>query len=126
MDKKSLYLKKFRGNSSSSFTGRPEGESARSELKLNEYDEDTQQYEIIIPKGTTAFNPSFYLGLLFKSIKKLGIEKFEIKYDIVFEETHDRSTIEQLDIDLYEGKRHALNEIQKKGGGLMMFLKELM
>lgn len=123
MDKKSLHLKKFRGNSSTSFTGRPEGESARDELKLNECDENTHQYQIIIPKGTTAFNPSFYLGLLFEGIKKLGIEKFEEKYDIVFEETQDKATIEQLDIDLYEGKRHALNEIKKKGG-LMVFLKE--
>ena len=117
-----IDIKKYRGNSSPSFTGRPEGESARRDAKLDKLDKDKEKYLVEIPIGTTAFNPSFFLGFFYDSIKIMGIEKFESKYEIVVLE-EDQKLKEHLEIDISEGKRHALNQLNSKGGGLLKFLK---
>lgn len=71
------------GEKSSTFSGRPEGKDVRENLKLNDKDKDSKTYIIQMPDDTTSFNPSFYLGLFFDSIKTLGgIEKFSQKYMI--------------------------------------------
>lgn len=118
-----IDLLKFRGNLSTAFTGRPEGEKAREELNLDVLDMDKFQYTFVIPSGTTAFNPSFYLGLLFDSIKNLGINKFEEKYTLKI--GGDNMLFKnQIIMDIEEGRRHALNAI---GGntGLSFFIKKI-
>lgn len=118
-----IDISKYRGNSSPSFTGRAEGESARDDAKLNSKDKDSNNYTIEIPLGTTAFNPSFFLGFFYNSIKELTISKFEEKYTLVVLET-DEELKKHLEIDISEGKRHAVNQINSKGGGgLLRFLK---
>ena len=62
------------------FTGRKEGQLVREELSLNQKDYDEYRYEIIMPDETSSFESSFYLGLLFDSVKKLGWDKFAQKY----------------------------------------------
>lgn len=62
-----------------SFIGRKVGQMAREELSLNQKDYDEYRYEIIMPEDTASFEPSFYLGLLFDSVKKLGWDKFAQK-----------------------------------------------
>ena len=71
------------GEKSSTFSGRPEGKDVRENLRLSEKDKDSKTYIIQMPEDTTSFNPSFYLGLFFDSIKALGgMEKFSQKYMI--------------------------------------------
>ena len=77
------------GSDSTSFSGRPEGEDVRKKLKFDKLDKDHYKYVIIMPPDTTTFNPSFYLGLLFESIKTLGMEKFKEKYVISIDNLYD-------------------------------------
>lgn len=82
MNKQIFLLKEYRGSDSAntSFEGRNEGQKVREELALNPKDYDEYRYEIIMPEDTMSFEPSFYLGLLFDSVKKLGWDKFAQKY----------------------------------------------
>ena len=103
------------GSASSSFSGRPEGEKVREAFSLNEKDVDNNLYIIEIPEGTSAFNPSFFLGLLFPSIKKLGIEKFSLKYKFGLEKLSP--TLKSLiNDDIIEGLRNASNELMLSTG----------
>ena len=103
------------GVASTSFSGRPEGEKLRKVFSLDEKDVDDCNYIIDIPSGTSAFNPSFYLGFLFPSIKKLGVEKFLSKYKFSFANLSPtlKSLIED---DLREGLRNASNELNFSTG----------
>lgn len=74
MDKQ-IFLKK-----ELSFAGRKEGQLLREVLSLNQKDYDEYRYVFVIPENTTSFDSSFYLGLLFDSVKKLGWDKFAQKY----------------------------------------------
>jgi len=116
MTLKEIDLKKYRGNHSTIFTGRPQGEDARKELKLDGLD-NNEDIEIClqIPSGTTSFNPSFYLGLLYPSFKKLGIEGFNKKYKFRIEEK-DEEIRKVISDNLEDGQRNALNELNKKTG----------
>ena len=82
MNKQIILTKEHREDNSQeiSFAGREEGKMVREKLALTLKDYDEYRYEIIIPEDTTSFEPSFYLGLLFGSVKKLGWDKFAQKY----------------------------------------------
>ena len=116
MTEKAIDLAKFRGNQSTIFTGRPQGRSARVDLKLDELDKDSDvEVHFKIPKGTTSFNPSFYLGLLYTSYKNLGIDGFANKYKFEIVDT-DPSIRKVLEQNLEDGVRNAINELNKKTG----------
>lgn len=106
-----IDILKYRGNKSSLFTGRPQGITARKELKISEKDKDDNEYVFIIPKGTTSFNPSFFLGLLFDSIKNLGIEQFQNKYSFEYEDGNDEIKT-NINENIEDGIRNAKNSIQ--------------
>lgn len=115
MDTIKINLEKFRGLNSTLFTGRPQGEAVRKELKLNDLDKGTNKIIFVIPKGTSSFNPSFYLGMLFDSIKFLGEDKFDNTYS--FEIVDENDEIKKvLKDNLNDGKRNAMNTILKKTG----------
>lgn len=116
MERKIIDLTKFRGNSSSLYTGRPQGEQTRAELGLNKLDSKKEiQIEFIIPKGTSSFNPSFYLGLLYESLKKLGISEFDKKY--FFAIADENPEIQKvLTENLNDGRRNAINTLEGKTG----------
>lgn len=116
-----IDLLQYRGNGSSLFTGRPQGVDVREKLGLDSKDKDDKKYCFVIPSGTTSFNPSFYLGLLFESIKRLGISAFEDKYSFSFSDNSPSITTVLKD-NLEDGKRHAINTIEKKNG-LSRFFK---
>lgn len=82
MDKQIILTKEHRRicSKGTSLVGRTEGKRVREQLSLNQKDYDENRYEIIMPEDTTSFEPSFYLGLLFESVKKLGWDKFAQKY----------------------------------------------
>lgn len=109
-------LPEHRGIDSNTFTGRPQGKQLRKDLKLDSKDTDDNIYEITIPQETTSFNPSFFLGLFFDSIKKLkGYKHFEEKYSFTFLE-ENVILLEGLEDDFIEIKRQAINEFEGKTG----------
>ena len=116
--RKQLKLEKsMRGTSSrgTAFAGRPEGQQVREVLKLKTLDADVYLYSIVLPDDTTSFNPSFYLGLFYESIKKLGWEKFQEKYQ--FDYTIFRPALaEVIRQNIDECERKAKNELNKKTG----------
>lgn len=112
-----INLIKYRGSSSTTFTDRDWGENARKDLKLDELDNKNGVVNIIIPKGTTSFNPSFYLGLFFQSYKKLNIEGFGKKYNLLFEDENNLEGFnELLKEDLDDGRRQAKDELMNNYG----------
>jgi len=116
MDKQKVELLKYRGHGSTVFTGRPEGKLARADLDLDTKDSDGIIYVVVIPKNTTSFNSSFFLGLFFDSIKKLGsIEKFYKKYTFEIEE-QDAEWKAILERNLAECCRKATNELNHTTG----------
>ncbi len=103
------------GVASTSFSGRPEGEKVRKVFSLDDKDIDGNSYIIEIPSGTSAFNPSFFLGLLYPSIKVLGVDKFVSKYQFGLDCL--TPTLKSLIYDdLQEGLRNASNEICSSTG----------
>lgn len=116
MDKKKIELLKYRGQGSTVFTGRPEGRMARVDLNLDNKDLDKNLYIVIIPKNTTSFNSSFFLGLFFDSIKTMGsIDKFYAKYSFEIEE-QDIEWKAILEKNLAECRRKATNELNHSTG----------
>ncbi len=116
MERRRIDLIKFRGKNSSLYTGRPQGEQTRDELNLDKTDSQKGiEIEFLIPKGTSSFNPSFYLGLLYKSLKKLGVSEFERKYSFVIEDENPEIR-RVLNGNLEDGKRNAINTLEGKTG----------
>lgn len=111
METKTIDLKEFRGNKSTLFTGRPQGELARKKLKLDKRDKDKIKYILLIPQNTTSFSPSFYLGLIYDSIKKIGLDNFDSKYQFKIEESENKEIISVIKDDLEDAKRQARNAI---------------
>lgn len=110
-----IDLSNFKSSNNTLFTGRPQGEETRKRLNLNKIDKDNSIISFVIPEGTTSFNPSFYLGLLFDSIKALGIEGFHKKYRFTFKDDN-KKIINVLKDNLIDGERNAINVINKKSG----------
>jgi len=74
------------GIKSTSFSWRTEGKCVRKELSIDDkYDGMDGPFKVIIPSDTTSFNPSFFLGLFYESVKKLGsVDKFKKKVHFRF------------------------------------------
>jgi len=106
--KKVINLSEYKELDSSVFAGRYQGELVRQILDLNQFDHSIQVVEFIIPEGTSSFNTSFYIGLLYDSFKKLGVKKFEQKYFFTIQDTNENN-IKILKSNLEDGKRHCIN-----------------
>jgi hypothetical protein len=115
-----IELGKYRGSSSFSFVGRPEGRDARRDLKLSIKDKDSNDYIFIIPENTTNFSSSFYLGLLYESFHDIGFKKALQKYRFLLPQ--DPVWREILENNISEAKRHAQNQLVTDGGGLKKFI----
>ena len=80
---KTIELKKeYRGgNKSTTFSGRSEGADVRKKLELDSIEDSDNQITVKIPNYTTSFNPSFFLGLFYESVKKCGtVDAFKSKF----------------------------------------------
>ncbi|MCM4156740.1 MULTISPECIES: hypothetical protein [Flavobacteriaceae] len=107
-----IDLAKYKSGKSTLFTGRPQGKSVREKLDLDSVDTSEENINVIIPKGTSSINPSFFLGLFFPSIKTLGSEKFKEKYKFKIEE--DNPVIEKiLKGHIEDALRNARNTMNK-------------
>lgn len=105
------------GTSSSTFSGRPQGESVRKKLDLDIKDKDGNPYVVKLPDGTTSFNPSFYLGLFYPSIKNLnGIDNFKKKYKINLDNIEPDELRELVSDNIAECERKANNEYSGRTG----------
>ena len=71
------------------YTGRPDGERARAQLKIDEReDEPDVEFHVDIPISTYNINSSYFLGLFGNSIRKAGTrDKFLDKFQF---ETHGK------------------------------------
>lgn len=118
---KTINLTNHRGSNSTTFTGRPEGEKARRDLNLDDIDEAASSIKVLIPKNTSSINPSFFLGLFYKTMKKMGMDSFRTKFQ--FEFLDDDAVIREiLENNIEEGIVYAENFIYKKGG-LFRFIR---
>lgn len=112
-----ILTKEHRGGvKSTTFSGRPEGQSVRQVLGLNDYDNKPESVIVKIPNDTTSFNPSFFLGLFFESVKKCGsVEAFKQKYILDLSDFTEelRGYIMQ---DYEDCLRRCNNELNKKTG----------
>lgn len=116
MEVRKIDMLKYRGGSKSTlYTGRPQGKDVRKELDLNAEDDQERKVIFVIPKDTTSFNPSFYLGLLYDSINKLTKERFQEKYSFDYSAVSEDYK-EIIKNDLENGMRHAMNSIKKDTG----------
>lgn len=112
---RTIDLLTYRGTGSSYFTGRPQGEEVRDKLKLDLVDSSQERIVFEIPEGTTSFNPSFYLGLLYDSFKKLGQAKFREKYTFKILDK-DPAIQGVLERNLEDALRSAIITYNNKGG----------
>lgn len=115
--KKIALTKEHRGGiKSTTFSGRPEGQAVRAKLGIDNYDNCSEQIEVSIPDDTTSFNPSFFLGLFFESVKKCGsVEAFKSKYKLNLSNVNEelQTYIQQ---DYEDCLRRCNNELNKKTG----------
>lgn len=105
------------GSGSRTFSGRPQGEGVRLNLDIDKKDNAPSSYKITLPDDTTSFNPSFYLGLFYPSIKKLGgIEQFKKKYEFDLSNIASQELRDIVQANIAECERKAGNECAGKTG----------
>lgn len=117
-----INLSLYKSSTSTIFTGRPQGGMVRDKLELDKFDTQSDQAVLIIPEDTTSFNPSFYLGLLFKSYDRLGVEGFDNKYSFEIL-SKDEETRKVLQNNLEDGRRYAINSLEPNTGLKALFSK---
>lgn len=104
------------GPKSTTFSGRPEGKAVRKALNLDSLENGIDKILIKIPNDTTSFNPSFFLGLLFDSVKKCGsIDAFKAKFSFDFSEFPE-VLCTFIKADLEDSYQRCENELNKKTG----------
>lgn len=105
------------GTNSTTFSGRPEGEAVRKVLGVSKYDTAEGVIKVTIPADTTSFNPSFFLGLFYESVKALGsVEAFKAKYQIDLSNFDNIEQRQFIEADIADSYRRCENEINKKTG----------
>lgn len=115
-----IELKRYKPVKSSVYTGRPQGEMVRADLKLDSKDTDENSYIFVVPSDTTSINPSFFLGMLYESLRNLGVEAFSKKYVFEFETTNEK--VKNILIDnINDGVRSAKNSIERSNGTFKLF-----
>lgn len=99
------------GKNSDSFCGRQNGKDVRTKLSLDSKDVDDEKYIVKVPEDTISFNPSFYLGLFFDSVKKINdFDEFKEKYKFDFSNLDEESRA-CLEENIVECERKAFNEL---------------
>ncbi|MCQ2076705.1 MAG: hypothetical protein MJZ20_06700 [Bacteroidaceae bacterium] len=105
------------GSDSTTFSGRPEGEDVRKILDLDKRDKEEEIHQVVIPNDTTSFNPSFFLGLFYASVKFFNsVEKFRAKYQFDFSNFDNDELREYMKIDLEDNCQRCSDELNKITG----------
>lgn len=105
---KKIFLKDYINNEIV-LSGRDKGEKIRNKIKIDLYDADSNVYQIVVPNFVRTWNPSHFLGIFSRSIKKLGLDQFEEKYKFI-SDTQDEKLKKTIEDDLKEGVEWALDE----------------
>ncbi len=108
-------LKGFRPYGCCSFIGSKNGQDARKFLKLDEVDATEEECTFTIPADTVSLNPSFFGGLLLKSIQALGEERYAKKYRFVIE-TDNEDQKKSIEKNLIDGFRNVQNMLSDTPG----------
>ncbi len=110
MEKIDIHLEKFLMPNDDYLSGRPEGNTARRNLKLDKYDNEEVKINTVISDKIIGINVSFFLGLYSISINRLGSkEKFLEKFSFeICSSNKDRKEIILGDINY--GIKEALDE----------------
>lgn len=105
------------GSNSTTFSGRPEGETVRNVINVSRFDNIEGIIKVILPPDTTSFNPSFFLGLFYESVKTLGsVEAFKAKYQIDLSNFENEEQRRLIETDIADSYRRCENEMNKKTG----------
>lgn len=113
-----IDLAPYRGINSTSLTGRPQGKDVRAELKLDKIEDEYDKINVEIPIGTTSFNPSFFLGLFYNSIKKLGsVEEFAEKFSFNFDSNESKILKDIILDNIDEALTYAKNSLRDSQKG---------
>lgn len=94
-----INLSRFRGDGSKIFSGRDRGIKARTELKLNDLDNNDEIVNVIIPKDTWSINSSFFGGLFESSVIMLHDEGFKKKYRFKLDDGSELNDELQRNVD---------------------------
>lgn len=101
---------------STTYSGRAEGKEVRNVLNLDSIDSENENVTITIPNDTTSFNPSFFLGLFYDSVKRCGsVEAFKSKFKIDLS-NFDEELKGYITQDIEDCLRRCDNELNKKTG----------
>ncbi|MGJ8665345.1 MAG: hypothetical protein ACSHW7_03190 [Patiriisocius sp.] len=113
-----IPLSDYRGVNNTSFLGRIQGNDVRKKLNPETLIDNHDKIIVKVPIGTTSINPSFFLGLFFDTIKKLGnIEKFKEKFIFSFEEGENETIREIILNDINEALVYARNSLRNMERG---------
>lgn len=74
------YRVKKENKISKIFTGRDRGKSVREKSGIDNIEQEYDSISIIIPDNIYSINPSFFEELFVNVVKKLGKEKFLVKF----------------------------------------------
>ena len=91
-EENTIDLRKYIAKDSSVLTGRPYGKAVRESSGIDMLETKFEQVNIIIPENIYSIGPSFLEELFFNVIKKLGKEKFFIKFKFVHNGKYDYKT----------------------------------
>ncbi|MGL5544713.1 MAG: hypothetical protein ACRDB6_06365 [Cetobacterium sp.] len=104
-----INIAKFLPSSKSDYlNGRPEGEDARKNLKLDVKDEKEEKVEIFISNKLIGINISFFLGLFSRSVVKYKEKGFYEHYKFIYEDEETKKLVEK---DIENGIKEALSHI---------------
>jgi len=114
MNKIIQLTKEQRGNTkSTTFSGIAEGKEVRNVLNLDSVDSGNENVSITFPNDTTSFNPSFFLGLFFDSVKRCGsLDAFKIKF-VINLSNFDKELKGYIEQDIEDCLRRCDNELNK-------------
>jgi len=105
------------GTGSSTFSGRDEGAAVRKVLNIDKLDKEDDCHVVRIPNDTTSFNPSFFLGLFYPSVKFYGsVEKFRERYAFDFTNFENEEMKKCMEDDLEDNCRRCNDELNKTTG----------
>ena len=100
---KYIDLDDYRGPGIGLYSGNPRGVAVRAAVRLDESDAAEEEVVVLVPEDVFAVTSSFLSGLLSKSIRSLGEDRFRELYSF-----EGKSIEETLDMVIgYASKHHA-------------------
>ena len=100
LEKKRIKIKIHNFEDRTIYYGEEFGRNVRFLENFDKKDKDDNLYEIELDPNTTSLNSSFMIGAFAKSVKKLGMVKFNLKYEFNFDNFNSELRREIIEQDL--------------------------